>query len=151
MSASKARKPTPRPRAAAKSAPAKKAAAKKPAAAASSSAFAPVAAGDSRPAVLKPAVLKPALRKPDPQPMGGKKKSPGKPEGKKLRGTFVMPEADHALIAKLKLAAKRSGLKVKKSELFRLGLRALDALGTPELRDRVLSLRSAPAAKRNGK
>lgn len=70
------------------------------------------------------------------------KRGANKTDGKKIRGTFVMPEADHALIARLKLSAKRNGLKVKKSELFRLGLRALDALGSSELRDRVLSLRT---------
>lgn len=84
---------------------------------------------------------------PAPEPA---KKDAGVREGKKVRGTFVMPEADHALIAKLKLSAKRNGLKVKKSELFRLGLRALDALGSSELRDRVMTLRT-PSSKRNGK
>ena len=142
MSTSKARKPVPRPRVAAKSASAKKVVA-----AVSVAASQPAA---PKPAAPKPAVLKPALRKPDAKAMDGKKKAAGKPEGKKLRGTFVMPEADHALIAKLKQAAKRNGLKVKKSELFRLGLRALDALGAPDLRDRVLSLREPPA-RRNGK
>lgn len=59
----------------------------------------------------------------------------------RVRDKFTMPEADYALIAKLKLSARRSGLKAKKSELLRLGLRALDALSAAELQDRLLTMR----------
>lgn len=68
-------------------------------------------------------------------------KQPAASKPTRVRGTFVMPEADYSLIAKLKLTAKRSGLKVKKSELLRLGLRAVHALSASELQDRILSLR----------
>lgn len=72
-------------------------------------------------------------------PPAAKQASPDKPT--RVRGTFVMPEADYSLIAKLKLTAKRNGLKVKKSELLRLGLRAIHSLPASELQDRILSLR----------
>jgi len=59
----------------------------------------------------------------------------------RVRDKFSMPEADYALIDKLKLSAKRSGLKAKKGDLLRLGLRALDALSSSELQDRLLTMR----------
>jgi hypothetical protein len=67
---------------------------------------------------------------------------------KRIRGSFSMPEADHARIAKLKASARRNGLKVKKNELLRLGLRALQTLTGPELHDAVLSLRVEPAPRK---
>lgn len=69
-------------------------------------------------------------------------------KAKRIRGSFSMPEADHARIARLKATAKRDGLKVKKNELLRLGLRALQAMTGPELHDAVLSLR-VPEPARN--
>ena len=60
---------------------------------------------------------------------------------KRIRGSFSMPEADHARIAKLKATARRNGVKVKKNELLRLGLRALQTLTGPELHAAVLALR----------
>lgn len=69
------------------------------------------------------------------------------PKGKRIRGTFSMPEADHARIARLKATAKRCGLKAKKNELLRLGLRALQGLTGPELHDALLALRVAAPAR----
>ena len=63
------------------------------------------------------------------------------PKPPRVRDSFALPEADYALIASLKLAARRNGLKAKKNELIRLGLRALDDLSPTELLDRLLTMR----------
>ena len=63
------------------------------------------------------------------------------PKAPRVRDSFALPEADYALIASLKLAARRNGLKAKKNELIRLGLRALDDLSPTELLDRLLTMR----------
>lgn len=68
----------------------------------------------------------------------------------RVRGTFAIPDADYARIASLKLLAKRAGFKVKKNELIRLGLRALQALNDVELQARVLALRDADRAAAQG-
>jgi hypothetical protein len=80
-----------------------------------------------------------------------KAKKAKRANGKRIRGSFSMPEADHARIARLKTTAKRNGLKVKKNELLRLGLRALQSLTGPELHDAILSLRIAAPAKKKAK
>ena len=64
----------------------------------------------------------------------------------RVRDTFAIPEADYARIGSLKLLAKRAGYKVKKNELIRLGLRALQQLDDTELQARVLALRDADRA-----
>lgn len=72
--------------------------------------------------------------------------APAKPvSSKRIRGEFTMPEADYERIAGLKATARRVGLKVKKNELLRLGLQALQGLHEDELRSAVLALR-APSA-----
>jgi hypothetical protein len=65
---------------------------------------------------------------------------PPKPD--RVRDKFSLPAADYALIDKLKLSARRNGLKAKKNDLLRLGLQALDALSSSELQDRLLTLRA---------
>jgi hypothetical protein len=65
---------------------------------------------------------------------------PPKPD--RVRDKFSLPTADYALIDKLKLSAKRNGIKAKKNDLLRLGLQALDALSSSELQDRLLTLRA---------
>jgi hypothetical protein len=58
-----------------------------------------------------------------------------------------MPAADFALIGALKTSAKRAGLNVKKSELLRLGLHALQAKPSGELRELVMALRKLEGPK----
>ncbi len=84
-----------------------------------------VKAPGSRPAATTPAPTQPA--------------SP-----KRVRGEFTMPEADYERIVALKATARRVGLKVKKNELLRLGLQALQGLHEDELRSAVLALRAPP-------
>jgi hypothetical protein len=71
----------------------------------------------------------------------GDAKPPKPPKPDRVRDKFSLPAADYALIDKLKLSARRNGLKAKKNDLLRLGLQALDALSSSELQDRLLMLR----------
>lgn len=68
-----------------------------------------------------------------------KELAPKKP--KRVRGDFAIPEIDFERIARLKAVAERAGLKVKKNELIRMGLQALQALTSSELHDRIRALR----------
>lgn len=60
---------------------------------------------------------------------------------KRVCGDFAIPEIDFERIARLKAVAERAGLKVKKNELIRMGLQALQALTSAELHDRIRALR----------
>jgi hypothetical protein len=66
------------------------------------------------------------------------KKEPGKL--KVVRDSFTMPQADYDLIAALKEKALKAGLHVKKSELLRAGLIALDKLGAAQLKRAMTGL-----------
>lgn len=86
----------------------------------------------------KPTVVKIVVAKP------GKKnkkvkKSAAKAEvkGKVVRDSFTMPQTEYANIAKLKQACLKAGLHVKKSELLRAGLRALDTLTVAQLKQAI--------------
>lgn len=65
--------------------------------------------------------------------------APKKP--KRVRGDFAIPEIDFERIARLKAVAERAGINVKKNELIRLGLQALQSLTSAELHDRIRALR----------
>ena len=58
---------------------------------------------------------------------------PAKPRPVLVRDSFTMPEADFALIAKLKSTALRARRAAKKSELLRAGLQLLSALDAESL------------------
>jgi hypothetical protein len=58
----------------------------------------------------------------------------------KIKDRFSMPAADHALIAALKNRAKAAGHPVKKSELLRAGLHALNLLDETQLLQAVARL-----------
>jgi hypothetical protein len=66
---------------------------------------------------------------------------------KRVRGEFTMPEADHALIATLKARCKHQGRPVKKNELLRAGLRALNAMGSEGLKAAIAALGPAKGVK----
>jgi hypothetical protein len=67
-------------------------------------------------------------------PSGRKHKAPAaKALGKLVRDSFTMPEADFALIARLKKTAIDAKRAAKKSELLRAGLHALLALDAKAL------------------
>jgi hypothetical protein len=62
-----------------------------------------------------------------------RKASAAKARGKLVRDSFTMPEADFALIARLKKTAIDAKRAAKKSELLRAGLHALLALDAKAL------------------
>ncbi len=59
---------------------------------------------------------------------------------KMVRDSFTMPESDYALLAQLKQRCLSQGVAVKKSELLRLGLQALNALPEATLLEQVSQL-----------
>jgi hypothetical protein len=128
---------------------ARKPAKKSPAAPRRKATSAPIAANGHPPVpvskpvhVATPHAVLPITAKPDkPKKPGKADKAVEAPRTGRVRDKFSIPEADYALIDKLKLSAKRSGIKAKKGDLLRLGLRALDDLSSTELQDRLLTLR----------
>ncbi len=68
---------------------------------------------------------------------------------KRIRGDFTMPDADYALITTLKARSKHQGRPVKKNELLRAGLRALNAMDGAGLKAAIAALGPAKAAKRS--
>jgi len=60
-------------------------------------------------------------------------RKPAKSRPQLVRDSFTMPEADFALIAKLKSTALGARRAAKKSELLRAGLRALAAMNAKSL------------------
>lgn len=60
---------------------------------------------------------------------GKKKKKP-----KVVRDSFTMPESDYEKIAELKKKSLEAGISIKKSELLRAGLHALEALPIDQLK-----------------
>ena len=58
---------------------------------------------------------------------------------KMVKDTFSMPAKDYALLTQLKKASQRTGLKVKKGELLRAGLRLLAKLEPDDL-DQAIAL-----------
>ena len=65
---------------------------------------------------------------------------------KVVRDSFSMPQDDYALISELKKKMVESGLKVKKSELLRAGLRLLDKSNAAQLK-RTLSALQKTSSK----
>ena len=66
---------------------------------------------------------------------------------KRIRGDFAMPEADYALIATLKARCKHQDRPVKKNELLRAGLRALNAMDSVGLKAAIAALGPAKVVK----
>lgn len=54
-------------------------------------------------------------------------------DGKVIRDSFTMPSRDHLRLEALKARCIEGGVAVKKSELLRAGVRALDQMGDAEL------------------
>ncbi len=69
-----------------------------------------------------------------------KKEKKAENKVKVVRDSFTMPQADYALISALKQKALKAGVHVKKSELLRAGLQALDRLSVGQLRRHVADL-----------
>lgn len=92
----------------------------------------------------KTGTAKAAARKDIPDKSAGKSKPDGKSgknkTGSKLkvvRDSFTMPQNDYEKIAALKLACLQAGMQVKKSELLRAGLYALEGMGIAQLKTTI--------------
>lgn len=76
----------------------------------------------------------PTVEKPAETPPGeSKSKKPAPKKPKLIRDSFTIPEADYALFTSLKERALAAGCEIKKSELLRASLSALNALSDAEL------------------
>ena len=61
---------------------------------------------------------------------------------KVVRDSFTMPQSDYAMIAAFKEVFLKNGMHVKKSEVLRAGLHALNNLGTVQLKKTFAALES---------
>lgn len=70
------------------------------------------------------------------------KKANGKTETKVkvVRDSFTMPQKDYAKIGELKQTLLKAGMHVKKSELLRAGLHALDKLDVTKLKQTIAQM-----------
>jgi hypothetical protein len=71
--------------------------------------------------------------------------------GRVVRDSFTMPIADYELIAELKERCIRLGLAMKKSELLRAGLAALDKLPDDTLKSVAGAVESVKTGRPAGK
>ena len=65
--------------------------------------------------------------------------------GKVIRDSFTMPAVDHELIGILKTRCLGLGIAIKKSELLRAGLAALDRLPDESLAEVAAAVSELPA------
>lgn len=61
---------------------------------------------------------------------------------KVVRDSFTMPQSDYAMIAAFKEVFLKNGMHVKKSEVLRAGLHALDNLSAAQLKKTFAALES---------
>jgi len=93
--------------------------------------------------------VQPAPTQPSPEKVG---KKPGKVRPVLVRDSFTMPEADFALVAKLKSTALGARRAAKKSELLRAGLQflaTLDAASLVVALDRLEPVKTGRPKKRH--
>lgn len=108
-------------------------------------ALTPIKASTRPATAAKKAPAPPAKKTAKPLVAAAPQKAPAKP--KRIRDDFAMPEADYALIATLKARCKHQGRPVKKNELLRAGLRALNAMDGVGLKAAIAVLGPAKAIK----
>ena len=107
------------------------------------------------PAAKKRAVSKPAAKPAAPveKPNGEAKAKPAKT--KLVRDSFTMPDGEYAVIAQLKQRALHLARPARKSELLRAGVKALAAMGDPQLLDALSAVPTIktgrPKSKKAGK
>lgn len=100
------------------------------------------AASEARPKSRKSSAAKP----PKAEKSSAKSRAAGSKDGQtkegegKIKDRFTMPATDYALIAALKKRAKAAGHSVRKSELLRAGLHALNLLDETQLLQAVARL-----------
>ena len=89
-------------------------------------------------------------------PKAGKKdKKKKKAKGKvKVVNDFSIPQAEYVKLAELKQTCIKAGMPVKKNELLRAGLHALDSLSVPQLKQvllQVVQIKAGRPQQRNSK
>ncbi|HEY4371998.1 MAG TPA: hypothetical protein VGN52_08740 [Burkholderiales bacterium] len=111
------------------------------------------AAKTTRPAAKRPAAAKKAVRKAVPAKAAARpKKIPAAATDQKVvRDGFTMPQADYDKIKSLKALCLKNGVEVKKSQLLRAGLIALEALAVAELLKRIGALVPVKAGRKKKK
>lgn len=97
----------------------------------------------SKTAPAKPAAMR-GIAATKPVAVAAKKSKRSKKDGDKagikvkvVRDSFTMPQSDYAKIADLKQVCLKAGLHVKKSELLRAGLHALEKLSATQLKQAI--------------
>lgn len=91
--------------------------------------------------VVKPAAKKPVKAIPKPAA-----KKPKKPKAKVVRD-FSMPQAEYQKIAEIKEACLKAGLRVKKSEVLRAGLKALGEMNEAQLKRAIAGMGKIKAVR----
>lgn len=87
-----------------------------------------------------PVVEKKAARKPvKAKPRAVAEKPEKKPKAKVVRD-FSMPQAEYQKIAEIKEICLKAGLRVKKSEVLRAGLKALDEMNEAQLKHAIAGM-----------
>ncbi len=99
-------------------------------------------------AVKKAAPAKAAAK---PKAPAGQKKPVAAADLKVVRDGFTMPQADYDKIKSLKALCLKNGVEVKKSQLLRAGLIALEALAVAELLKRIAALAPVKAGRKKKK
>jgi len=108
-------------------------------------------ASDKRVSIADIAPAKKKAAKPAAKPASAamnKKADAAVVEAKVVRDGFTMPRADYDKIKSLKALCLKSGVAVKKSELLRAGLYALEALNTQDLLLRIQALAPIKAGRK---
>lgn len=68
-------------------------------------------------------------------------------KAKLVRDSFTMPEAEYAVLGKVKKASLKAGFNVKKSELLRIGVALVDQLGVTQLQAALAGLTPLKAGR----
>jgi hypothetical protein len=94
----------------------------------------------------KPGV-KPASQKTGAKPKPAAKKTEKAPKVKVVHDSFSMPKTEHQKIAEIKEACLKAGLRVKKSEVLRAGLKALGEMNGAQLKGAMAGLGKVKASQ----
>ena len=98
----------------------------------------------THPAARQPAAKKAAPRASKPAAPSEPAPAASKPKHKLVRDSFTIPKTEYAVLEALKLRAAQLARPVKKSELLRAGIAALDAMGDKAF---LTALNAVPSLK----
>lgn len=92
------------------------------------------------PAAAKPPMKEPVKIQAGSAPKQTEKKVKKNHKEKVVRDSFTMPQSEYQKIAGIKETCLKAGLHVKKSEVLRAGLKALDGMNAAQLKQSLGSL-----------